>query len=268
MIYCVWYPSGGFGHFVNAILSLHGNNFARPTKSVVFGKTGDLHQLDLVLPKYFHNQQYQLPLTDSNKNYSVLVDNGINDESMNFKKVFTDSAKIVKICYDDHSWPIIAKTLINKAMKTELDSELSLGSDWPVQCPWAIREKYFLYLRDHPLRKCWHSDPTVFSLSIDTLLNYRDLKNSLATFRIECSNFENLHHSMLLNNLSYLSGVRYADSVISAIHNNVHMSLDHITDLWDQAVINYFIQHNFNFEVPANTYANWFSNTSEIIKLI
>jgi hypothetical protein len=268
MIYCVWYPSGGFGHFVNAILSLHGNNFARPKKSVVFSKTGDSHQLDLLLPKYFRNRQYQLPPTDPNKNYSVLVDNGINDESTDFKKVFTDSAKIVKICYDDHSWPIIARTLINKAMQKDLDSELSLGSDWPVQDPWAIREKYFLYLRDHPLRNCWRSDPTVFSLSIDTLLNYPDLKNLLDTFGIECSNFENLHHSMLSGNLVYLSGVRHADNVISAINNNVHMPLDHITDLWDQAVVNYFIQHHFNFEVPANTYANWFSNTSEIIKLI
>ena len=32
MIYCVQYPSGGFGHFINAILTLHGVEFVRPKK--------------------------------------------------------------------------------------------------------------------------------------------------------------------------------------------------------------------------------------------
>jgi hypothetical protein len=268
MIYCIWYPSGGFGHFVNAVLTLHGNNFARPTNTVSFSQAGDLHQLDLVLPKYFHNQQYQLPLIDSNKNYSVLVDNGINDESTTFKKVFTDSAKVIKICYDDHSWPIVARTSINKAMKTDLNSALPLGDNWNVSDPWAVREKYFLYLRDHPLRNCWRLDSAVFSLTIDTLLNYQNLKKSLDAFEIDCDNFENLHNLMISNNQVYLSGVNYADNVINAIKNNIYMDLSHITDLWDQAVINYFIQYNFNFEVPANTYANWFSNTSEISRLL
>ena len=30
MIYCVWYPSGGFGHFINAVLTLYSKDFEVP----------------------------------------------------------------------------------------------------------------------------------------------------------------------------------------------------------------------------------------------
>ena len=42
MIYCVWYPSGGFGHFINAVISLYGVDFKRPKNkkfnTTFFGK--------------------------------------------------------------------------------------------------------------------------------------------------------------------------------------------------------------------------------------
>jgi len=44
MIYCVWYPSGGFGHFINGILTLHGKGFKRPTNKIEFSTTGDSHK--------------------------------------------------------------------------------------------------------------------------------------------------------------------------------------------------------------------------------
>lgn len=268
MIYCVWYPSGGFGHFVNAVLTLHGDNFVRPNNSLEFSAKGDSHSLDLVVPKYRKDKWPGGVEFLDDKNYCILVDNGINNESTVFKKVFTDSAKVIKICYSDTSWPIVARTLINKAMGIELSSALPLGSDWEQLVPWAAREKYFLYLRDHPLRHAWQPNPTAFSLPVATLFDYVRLKNLLSTFGVECSNFENLHKSMVLSNQQYLSGVDYADKIIDAIKHDTHIDLSHITDLWDQAVINYFIHLNFDFEIPANTYSNWFSNTLEISKLL
>lgn len=104
MIYCVWYPGSGFGHFVNAVLSLYGKNFIRPNNTLEFSKTGDSHSLELVAPKYWHDpEKYEFNFLD-NVNYSVLVDNGNDNEGCDFLKTFP-TAKIIKLCYTDQSWP-------------------------------------------------------------------------------------------------------------------------------------------------------------------
>jgi len=267
MIYCVWYPSGGFGHYMNAVLSLYGRNFVRPKNDVKFGNTGDLHQLDLIMPRYYHNEEYPTVDIDPNQNYSVLIDNGINDESIIFKKRFLDST-VIKICYSDKSWPIVAKTLIVKAMNSKLDSELKLDQCWPESADWAVREKYFLYLRDHPLRQCWKSDSSCNNLFLDSLLDYNSLQNFINSIGISINNFESLHNSMLNHNQSHFYGVQWADRIIQAIENDQHIDIGHVTDLWDQSVVNYFIHLRYGFEVPANTQSNWFQNTKQIKDLL
>jgi hypothetical protein len=267
MIHCVWYPSGGFGHYINAVLSLYGNNFVRPKNAVIFGKTGDLHQLDLSLPKYFHDQHYPPITTNNDQNYCVLIDNGINNESTIFKKIFLES-KTIKICYTNRSWPIVAHTMIVKAMQTDLNSELSLEHGWSQSEPWAIREKYFLYLRDHALRYQWQPDPTCYNLLLESLLDYHSLQSFINSTGIVCENFKTLHNSMLDHNQSYFYGISVADKIIHAIETDQHISTEHITNLWDQAVVNYFIQLQYGVEVPANDWANWFQSTKQIKDLL
>jgi hypothetical protein len=123
MIYCVWYPSGGFGHFINAVLTLHGDNFVRPSNSLKFSKTGDSHNLNLVVPKYLHECWPGGIEFLNDKNYCVLIDNGIDNESTKFKSIFLNST-IIKICYTDRTWPIIARTMIDKAMKSSIEQQL------------------------------------------------------------------------------------------------------------------------------------------------
>jgi hypothetical protein len=251
------------------VLTLHGNNFVRPNNSAKFSSRGDLHQLNLVLPKYFHNHPYQfcVDALDQNKNYSVLIDNGINDESIQFQTKFKNS-KIIKICYTDYSWAIVAKTSIIKAAKENLNEALPLGQDWDSSDDWAIREKYFLYLRDHFNRYAWRPSSGGFSLQLDCLLDYKRFKDFLQNIGIEHSEFEHLHSAMLDNNRTYFHSVESAIKIISAIESNDHISVDHVVDLWDQAVVNYFLYLKFGIEVPANTYANWFTNTLEISKIL
>lgn len=267
MIYCVWYPSGGFGHYINAILSVYGHKFVRPKNSVAFSDTGDLHQLELILPKYSHNAEYPAICVDADQNYSVLIDNGINDESTIFRKVFPES-KTIKVCYNDRSWPIVAQTLIIKAMRTNLGAELSTADGWSSSEPWAIREKYFLYLRDHALRQCWQPHQDCINLPLELLLDYRGLIDFIRSAGIICDDFHKLHNSMLGHNQIYFRGLEFADQIINAIDTGQQLALDHITDLWDQAVINYFIQIHYGVEVPANDWADWFQNTKQIKDLL
>lgn len=264
MIYCVWYPSGGFGHFINAVLTLHGDNFVRPNNSLNFSKNGDSHNLQLVVPKYRQEQWSGIAEFLDNKNYCVLIDNGINNESDQFKSVFPD-ASVIQICYSDRSWPIVARTMIDKAMKSSLDQQLPLDK-WDSDEPWAKREKYFLFLRDHPLRHAWK--PTVdWPLYVDNLLSYESLFNSLNSLtKVNC--FNELWIEWRKANSKYIDPVEIAQKVIAAINFNQPYNLSGITDIWTQAVVYYYIWITFGVEVPHNDFSDFFSDINQIAKLV
>ena len=265
MIYCVWYPSGGFGHFVNAVLTLHGCNFVRPkVNNYEFSKKGNSHELQLVAPKYLQNPtHYDFDFCKSG-HYSVLIDNGINDESTEFLKFFTDPT-VIKICYCDRTWPIVARTMIEKAMGKEMSKEITVDNDkWSCNDSWARREKYFLFLRDHTLRSAWRVNNNYHYLDISSMLSYDQFKNCLQSLGIKTDNFQQLWTKWNHANHAYLDPVAVAQQVIDNVKNNLESDISHIKDTWTQSVIYYYILLEYNFEVPHNDYSNWFTNTKEI----
>jgi hypothetical protein len=266
MIYCVWYPSGGFGHFINAILNLHGKNFARPTNKIKFSHTGDLHALELPAPKYYNDPKNYNFNFDQSLNYSVLIDNGINNEGERFKTIFP-TAHTIKLCYDNVSWPIVAKTMIDKAMRSKIEEQLVVDCDkWDVNEPWVVREKYFLFLRDHTLRQAWRPSSGATNVLVNDMLNYTQLHNRLLISGVKLDDFESLHLSWQAANKQYVDPVKNSQLVIESIKNNVDVSLDHISTLWDQAVLYYFLWITFEREVSHNDYANFFSSTGAVRK--
>jgi hypothetical protein len=262
----VWYPSGGFGHFVNAILTLYGKNFVRPNKQLTFSNNGNSHDLDLVVPKYLHGTWTETFEFEDKKNYSVLIDNGITDESEQFRVVFPKST-IIKICYTDYTWPVVARTMIDKAMKSSLEHELPVN-DWNTQDSWARREKYFLFLRDHPLRSAWKPNSIDFDLKIDNMINYANLSIALESCGIELDSFNNIWEQWQAANQKYIAPIQDAKTVINCVKNNVSFDLRHVVDVWNQAVIYYYIWLEFGIEVPHNDYSNWFTNTQEIVTML
>ena len=264
MIYCIWYPSGGFGHFINAVLTLYGHDFVRPKNSLKFSTNGNSHRLDLIVPKYCKEHWPGNVDFLHDKNYCVLIDNGINNESDQFKLVFPD-AFVIKICYSDSSWPIVAKTMIDKAMQTSIDQALPL-SNWSHTESWARREKYFLFLRDHQLRHAWKptSDST---LLIDNLLIYESMFEHLNAFTT-VDNFECLWTQWRCANSTYIDPVKTAQTVIDAVIQHKPFDFSSITDLWTQAVIYYYIWIKFGIEVPHNDFENFFASTDQIEQLV
>jgi hypothetical protein len=264
MIYCVWYPSGGFGHFVNAVLTLHGYNFVRPNVSnYQFSKKGNSHNLQLVAPKYLQNPKHYNFDFCKIDHYSVLVDNGINDESIEFLKFFVNST-VIKICYCDYTWPIIARTMIEKAMDKQMSEEITLDNRWTCNDSWAIREKYFLFLRDHKLRHAWRADNNYHYLDISSMLSYDQFKNCLQIIGIKTNDFQQLWTEWHCANYEYLDPVAVAQQVINDVKNNLESDISHIENIWTQSIIYYYIWLEFDFEVPHNDYSNWFTNTKEI----
>ena len=267
MIYCIWYPGGGFGHFINAILSLYGCNFKQPViKNYNFGSTGDSHQLPLVLPKYWHDPEIYQYNTDPKFDYSVLIDNGNENESDRFRQFFPNS-KVIKICYSDFSWPVVANTMISKTSNVAFEHVINPGQEWKVNGDeWAIREKYFLYLRDHPYRHMWKPSKD-YILDIEDLFDFFQLQNKLLSFEINTQDFSNFWNKWFLANQQYISPVLVAKQLLEQVENEIDQKLS-ITDLWTQAIVYFSIWNRYGFEVPHNDFSNFFSSTGEVIELL
>jgi hypothetical protein len=262
----VWYPSGAFGHFVNAVLTLHGKNFVRPKNQLVFSKTGDSHGLDLVVPKYNRDRWPAGVEFLDNKNYCVLVDNALHNEGDKFKSVFPNST-VIKICYNNFSWPVFARTVIDKAMGSSIEDVLLLENNWDTDTPWARREKYFLFLRDHALRNAWGPTTNDFILYINDLFSYSRLFNALNSV-VDIEPFEDLWKEWRKSNALYIDAIETADVVIKYVRSKESYDLTHIQDLWTQAIVYYYIWLEFGIEVPHNDFADFFSNTDQIIELV
>jgi hypothetical protein len=264
MIYCVWYPSGGFGHFINAVLTLHGKNFVKPDNvSLVIGANGHSHHLKLAVPIYFKDQPYKFTFNPE-LNYSVLIDNGIDNETKNFLALFP-GAKIIKMCYSDHSWPIVAKTLIIKAMESTFETELAVDHNWPTQESWAVREKYFLFLRDHYLRYKWKSDPLVNCIDVIHLCNYNALEREFEQIGIELKNFALDWNQWYTGNYGeYILPTAIATTVLNCVKTNITMDLTQITDIWTQSVILFYLWLEYRVEIPYNDYKEFFKDSQEL----
>jgi hypothetical protein len=222
--------------------------------------------MPLVLPTYKRlcKDEYYLPETDPDLNYTVLIDNGINDESMDFAERFT-GARIIKICYDDYSWPVIAHTHIVKAMQSDLSTEIKPEEHlWPDSQSWIQREKNFLYLKDHVLRKKWRTDACTMTLNLDLLKSYEQLKACIVSFGIEVEDFSTTWEQWWEKNKTYFDSATQAQHVIDSLAQERTLDLTHITDTWTQSVIYYYIWLVFQREVPHNDFSDFFSDSKQI----
>jgi len=195
----------------------------------------------------------------------VLIDNGINNESDRFKIVFPDST-VVKICYSDRSWPMVARTMIDKAMNSSIEEQLTVD-DWNTDEPWAQREKYFLFLRDHNFRHTWRSNNTNAIYLEELYNNYEEFfatVNSIAKIE-QC---KDLWQEWRAANAGYIDPVCLAENIVNSVKVQWPMDLSDIHDIWTQAIVYYYIWLQFDFEVPHNTYSNWFTNTADIVKML
>jgi hypothetical protein len=265
MIYCVWFPSGGFGHFISHVVNCYGHNFVRPdVLQIKFGSDGNAHSARHSAPKYNCDPETYHFDFDSAHNYTVLIDNGINNQGEKFRKFFPE-ATVIKIAYVDTSWPVVARTVIDKVIQNSLEKELPLDlALWPSLDNWAQREKYFLYLRDHAFRQWWKPSLTDQNLLIDHMLDYNTLIKKFNGIGIELAPFEQVWKEWRCANAIYVDPVIQAQQIILDVKHNKQNDLTYITDLWEQAVVYYFIWLEFGQEVPHNDYSNFFSNTTEI----
>ena len=79
---------------------------------------------------------------------------------------------------------------------------------------------------------------------------------------------EDLWNEWRIANAKYTDPVVNARKIIDYVSVGWSYDLSDTTDIWTQSVVYYYIWLRFGIEVPHNDFANFFSNTEEIIKLI
>lgn len=278
----IQYPSGGFGHTIHVVLSMFGKNFVGAPVNYEFGISGDSHGFPNFLPKLFDTSNYNvesfnesLSNIQDNKNVTVLIDSGISDDSIDFKKLILSDYSI-RICYDDWSWPLLAKLFYTRCMSSVNSTKHSISDfispdniHWAANKsqPWAVREKYFLYLRDHHFRQQWRPVDGCVTLPVEKILNYKSLYHVLNQW-FEVNEFEDFHKQWHRVNKEHFDFYFDCLHIIDCVESKKSLDLTAIDDLFSQSVVYYYIWLKYNVEVPHNDYSNWFTNSDEIVTML
>jgi hypothetical protein len=263
-------------------LSKFGNNFAVDLAEYKFGIGGDSHGFPLLLPKFHNVDDYNVELyhkalsnIQDKKNVTILIDSGITNDTLNFKKFISPDCAI-RICYNDWSWPLLAKMFYTRCMAAVdfkryhiFDFIKPTTAQWGSNASenWAIREKYFLYLKDHHFRYCWRPSDGCVTLPIEKILNYDSLHSALNHW-FEVSDFEDFYKKWNDANSEHFSFYFDCLEIMDCVESRKSKDLAGINDLFTQAVVYYYIWIKYNFEVPHNTYSNWFTNTTDIVNML
>jgi hypothetical protein len=104
-------------------------------------------------------------------------------------------------------------------------------------------------------------------IDISVLLDYEQCYQALNAI-VEIDSFYPLWVQWKQTNAKYIEPVTLANNIFSSINNNEYCDLTHVTDAWTQSVIYYYIWLLYKFEIPHNDYAEWFTNTKEIVTML
>ena len=120
-----------------------------------------------------------------------------------------------------------------------------------------------------------YAESIVEGMDMETLAIYaiEQLMDGLRTMTdtdltAEIEDFYPLWKEWRLANHKYIDPVITANSVLSCVRTKKSEDLTHITDIWTQAVIYYYIWFKFNIEVPHNDFADFFTDTDQIKELV
>ena len=148
--------------------------------------------------------------------------------------------------------------MITKAMGAEKSEEIAVDQDkWSSLEPWAQREKYFLFLRDHSLRHAWRSNKMYNTLWVNDVIDYKKFVNSLSQLGVITEDFASVHNQWRRSNQPYIDPVIIAEEFVNNASDTV------ITDVWTQSIVYYQIWCKYGVEVPHNDFANFFQSQEQ-----
>lgn len=273
----IHYPSGGFGHFMNALLSLCTDEFYVADSGIDFSNSGDSHSFLLSAVKWARtNPDYKFTPFDwaqgLNRRHIVLVDLGIvNDSHTTVRKKFKQNY-IVRMCIDQPARSIVYQTCLYKAQKKEFEFEYD--ADWQRREEFTKQYQYCDESQDYFLNNFQPvDDQNVVNVLISWLFTDFDLVLSTLEVGLDVEirrdQARELHRQFLLVNGRYATGLFWANRILASLDDGSNLDLSDCNTLHDQGYINYLLAKRYQIpEIPAYDYRDWFANTAQISTFI
>lgn len=280
----IHYPSGGYGFYLTRLINRYVSGIVRVDDTFEFDSRGTSHSLPLVYGHVHFNQNGDFDPDSYDPRYhdSILSGNhvlvpycpGINDDRISDTLEFFPQSRLIRLWYDDRTWPLVFFNAIVKALGGSVDKDVFFDpSLFGSSADWARRENFSLLFENHPLRMAWKDKTHDRVHNINILCLLTDPANSLqdiATFLGQSLEADHLdiqvdHRKFLQHNtmtVLHLEILTLLDDL------RVNRALDWVPDIFWQAVINFYIKQRFGVEVPCNTYSDWFDHTEQIVIML
>lgn len=278
----IQYPSGGYGYYLARLINSFVTNVVITPDLFDFDELGTSHSLPLVIGDIHHEQkrttlnnidaQY---CTEDNQHKYIVIPYcpGIQNDTTDNIKTNYPTAKIIRLCYFDNTWPLIFQNCIVKALKGTTENNIEFDSSkFGSSDSWARRENFSLLFEHHHYRNMWkpHVDDQFLNVDIYTLLSdpqqcLHQVANLIGGSTAQLDQLPTKHQIFFDANPNT---VKHFDILRTVQMLPEQKSLRHIDTLYHQAVLNFYIQTKFDFTIPSNDYANWFTNTQEIVTML
>jgi hypothetical protein len=166
----------------------------------------------------------------------------------------------------------VFQNCIIKALQGSLEENVKFDSSLFTSTDnWARRENYTLLNETHRFRQIWkpcHNSNflniNIFDLINDPVQVIKNIANYIQA-TVDATELLACHQKFLNANPNTVDHFK----ILHVISNlNQEHDLSSITNLYQQAVFNFYIKQKFNFEIPAYDYSDWFANTKEVVKML
>jgi hypothetical protein len=275
------YPSGGYGYYLTRLINAFITNVVKTSDDFSFDSVGTSHQLPLVAGDVHFDQnknlisisdEYQVEIAQ--KKYILIpYCTGIQSDDVTSLTNAFPNAKIIRLYYEDDTWPLVFQNCITKAALETLETAVEFDHTvFGSSDDWAKRENFYLLLKNHHFRHMWNQcDSTRFlNINILDLLTkpencLRSIANYIHGTVIDLDALQTRHQQFLDSNSNT---VRHLEILHIVKNLKLTQSLKHIDHLYQQAVLNFYLQLRYKFEVLPNDYSDWFTNTTDIVKML
>lgn len=265
------YPAGGFGNFLYHALTEFSSNTYKPTnQNFKFDSAGRSHSTKKYTPIYFHDpKNYQLSVPETDLECIVLCDNGIHNDSYTQINQIFPGATIVRCVISENVKPIVYKTCIIKAKKSNvLEENINQVADhWDNQEDYSIRENFTLLYHNWPF--AWLNEKQCINVDLEKLITdpvttIEQIITSIGGQVIDKELLETTSKEWVAANKKYFDIYYQWQQIEQALDTAIHIDIQYITDLHDQGYINYCIERKYNVTIPVYNYRDWFRSTNEI----
>jgi len=289
-IIVVSYPAGAGGYFIYTAITRYAKGAVYlEMPKFQFGENGHCHNAQKYTPVMWHQpDRYDLVLSNDleqsqveNHKVVVIADHGdLYDQDYQHLRGHFPNAKIVRTVIDREMIFAVGRAAVEKPAGGNINDinrdawskSSQNGQPFRQWCKnlmqdWSSYDLHRQLGRWTPVNQ---QGVLNFSVRHFACPEYRGIEKLILMLGLTVRDPEGLYDFCTAYreaNLRYYRCFLETQRVLQYLSTGQELDLSHITDIYDQLVIEYHIEHKWNCQLPDNR-DTWFQNTQEIQKLI